>query len=154
MGRRRQPAPVEHPIVTRSRGLQLNNGEDVLTTSTNGNSTVVSVSAQNSAQLNPNNTTIPKGYKLVLDNVVDNSSDKEQTSTVSSTKSKLKIQVYKGLGDKVSIENWLKRYEMLANFYKWSESEKIVMLGNYLEYDAMNWYIENYNDSDYLDLKN
>ena len=108
MGRRRQPAPDEHPIVTRSRGLQLSNGEDVLTTSTNEDSTVVSVSAQNSAQLNPNNTTIPKGYKLVPDNVVDNSSDKEQTSTVSSTKSKPKIQIFKGLGDKVSIENWLK----------------------------------------------
>ena len=77
------------------------------------------------------------------------SSDFEATMDKSS---KPKIQIYKGLGDKVTIENWLKRFEMLAQFYNWSEKVKIVMLGNYLEDDALNWYIENSNDS-YVEMK-
>jgi hypothetical protein len=110
---------------------------------------------------------IPKGYKLVREGEVDSESDNESDSesdnesdsesdnesdsesdieSVSNlvTKSKPRIQIYKGLGDKVSIENWLKRYKMLATFYKWNESQKIVMIGNYLEDDALNWFIGNY----------
>ena len=79
------------------------------------------------------------------------SSDTEQPST-SSHSCKPKIQIFKGLNDKISIENWLKRYEMLAIHFKWSESDKIVFMGNYLEDDALNWYIENSSDN-YSDLK-
>ena len=32
---------------------------------------------------------------------------------------------------------------MISNFYKWREPKRVVMLGNYLEDDALNWYIEN-----------
>ncbi|RWS01610.1 Retrotransposable element Tf2 protein type 1-like protein [Dinothrombium tinctorium] len=56
---------------------------------------------------------------------------------------KPKIQVFKGLDDKVTIHNWLKRYEMLSEYFGWDERRKIIMLGNYLEDDALNWYIEN-----------
>src|SRR5882757_3040630 len=76
--------------------------------------------------------------------VEDNSTDLDkENSTTQSSKSKPKLQIYKGLNDKVSIENWLKRYEMIAKYYKWKNDTKIVMLGNYLEDDALNWYIEN-----------
>jgi len=51
------------------------------------------------------------------DNESDSESDIESVSNLV-TKSKPRIQIYKGLGDKVSIENWLKRYKMLATFYK------------------------------------
>src|SRR5882724_11409081 len=83
------------------------------------------------------------------------SSDNEVyfTSKPKSSKSKPKLQIFKGIGDKVSIDNWLKRYEMIANYYKWCESDKLVMLGNYLEDDALNWYIENYDNQGYNELK-
>jgi hypothetical protein len=113
---------------------------------------VESVSARNSTQRN-NTTAIPDGYKLVPINSSNSESDEEQEAGVNSTKSKPKIQIFKGLGDKVSIENWLKRYEMISLFYKWSEYEKIVMLGNHLEDDALNWYIENYDNCSYSELK-
>ena len=58
-------------------------------------------------------------------------------------KCKPKIQVFKGFNDKISIENWLKRFEMIAKHLKWSDNDKLVLLGNYLEDDALNWYIEN-----------
>jgi hypothetical protein len=66
---------------------------------------------------------------------------------------KPKIQIFKGMDDKVSIENWLKRFEMLSFYYKWSERKRIIMLGNYLEDDALNWYIENTDNSNYNELK-
>ena len=83
--------------------------------------------------------------------------DSDATESEDNTKSnpgncKPKLQIFKGCGDKISIENWLKRFEMLAKYYKWSENSKIVMIGNYLEDDALNWYIENSNDS-YYELK-
>ncbi len=69
---------------------------------------------------------IPKGYKLVpevgVSNEEDIDSDTEGVVENLTIKSKPKIQILKGLGDKVSIENWLKRFKMLANFCKWDES--------------------------------
>ena len=82
----------------------------------------------------------------------DDSSESEMETTTNTSHSKPKLQVFKGVSDKVKIDNWLKRYEMLANYYKWSDKTKIVMLGNYLEDDALNWYIENCNDN-YVELK-
>ena len=87
----------------------------------------------------------------------DSSSDTEIVTPTKQTNSKIKqkpkIQIFKGLGDKVTIENWLKRFEMLAKFYNWSDSQKAIMLGNYLEDDALNWYIENYTEKDFSDMK-
>jgi hypothetical protein len=42
---------------------------------------------------------------------------------------------------------------MLATFYKWNESQKIVMIGNYLEDDALNWFIENYENCNFNELE-
>jgi len=81
------------------------------------------------------------------------STDSEDYTPKKSTKSKPKIQVFKGIGDKVTIDNWLKRYDMIANHYNWKESEKSVMLGNFLEDDALNWYIENYANDSYSEIK-
>jgi hypothetical protein len=83
----------------------------------------------------------------------DTDSGTEEVVENLATKSKPKIQILKGLGDKVSIENWLKRFKMLSNFYKWDENNKIVMLGNYLEDDALNWYIENYENCSFSEIE-
>lgn len=80
------------------------------------------------------------------------STDTEDVLTLNRNKCKPKLQVFKGLGDKISIENWLKRYEMIATHLTWSEKDKIVMLGNYLEDDALNWFIENSSDN-YTDVR-
>ncbi len=139
------------PINTRSRQRQsrIQTNDSSEDSSVNVNN-VESVSARNSTQRN-NTTTIPDGYKLVPIDSLNSESDEEQEIGINSTLPK--IQIFKGLGDKVSIENWLKRYEMIYLFYKWSENEKIVMLGNHLEDHALNWYIENYDNCSYSELK-
>ena len=90
------------------------------------------------------------------DNILDldtDSSDTEVNTKDQSSKCKPKLQIFKGMGDKISIENWLKRYEMIASHLKWSPNDRVVMLGNYLEDDALNWYIEN-SSNNYSDIKN
>ena len=62
--------------------------------------------------------------------------------------------MYKGTNDKIKVENLLKRFEMFAKFYKWSDETKVIMLGNYWEDDSLNWHVENYQDGDsYESLK-
>lgn len=78
------------------------------------------------------------------------SSDSDEESSIS-VNSKPKLQIFKGSSDRITIENWMKRFEMLAMFYKWNDKTKIVMLGNYLEDDSLNWYIENCLDTDNFD---
>ena len=84
---------------------------------------------------------------------VDDSDTETDHSSHRSSSSKPKIQIFKGLNDKVSIENWIKRFEMLAVYHKWSDTRKGIMLGNFLEDDALNWYIENYENDNYVELK-
>ena len=57
--------------------------------------------------------------------------------------SKPKIQVFKGLNDKISIENWLKLFEIISNNFNWNEKDKVIRLSFYLQDDALNFYIEN-----------
>ncbi len=142
-------------INTRSRKRQTRTqtNESTEDSSVSVNSVSEGLSARNTTQRNNNPTIIPEGFKLVPIDSLNSDSNEEQEVTGSSTKSKPKIQIFKGIGDKVSIENWLKRYEMIASFYKWSENEKVVMLGNHLEDDALNWYIENYDNCSYDELK-
>ena len=94
-------------------------------------------STPNSSRFN-----VPQGFKLVRE---DQSQDIEviQQNTIS----KPKLQIYKGLDDNVNIENWVKRYEIISNFYKWTSEKQCVMLGNYLQDDALNFYIENYSEN-------
>ena len=99
-------------------------------------------------QLEDQTIVIPNGFKLVP--AQDKDTDPESNTAF---KSKPKIQIFKGSGDKVSIENWLKRFDMIANYYKWSNDKKVIMLGNYLEDDSLNWYIENSDNCNYDDLK-
>ena len=42
---------------------------------------------------------------------------------------------------------------MLSSHYQWSETKTCLMLGNYLEDLALNWYLENCDDSSYDELK-
>jgi hypothetical protein len=42
---------------------------------------------------------------------------------------------------------------MLFLYYKWSERKKLVMLGNYLEDDALNWFIENSDNCSFDEMK-
>ena len=82
------------------------------------------------------------------------SSDTEVDSPRSSKHfSKPKIQTFKGFKDKITIDNWFKRFEMLSKFHKWSQQTQILMLGNYFEDDALNWYIENSSEDSYQGIK-
>jgi hypothetical protein len=90
----------------------------------------------------------PEGYKTVRMRREESDSEDETEYDI-----KPKLQIFKGQDDKVSIENWLKRFEMLSKYYKWSERKKVLMLGNYLEDDALNWYIENTDDFNYSELR-
>ena len=65
-----------------------------------------------------------------------------EAETISQFSSRPNIQFFKGDQDKVSIENWLKRYNQIATFYKWTDDMKSIMPGNYLKDDALNYYIE------------
>lgn len=65
----------------------------------------------------------------------------------------IKLQNYRGQDDKISIENWLKLFDRLATYKKWDDSTKLLMLSNYLEDDALNWYVEN-SDGTWYDLRN
>ena len=114
-------------------------------------SPLIHTTAQSSTQTNTEEDDTIIDLNINDQNVDQNSSDTDSNN--SSNKSKPKIQIFKGIGDKVTIENWLKRFEMLSQFYKYSEKTKIVMLGNYLEDDALNWYIENYCDDNYIEIK-
>ena len=55
---------------------------------------------------------------------------------------KPRLQPFKGNNDKVTIENFIKLFEQISYFYQWNDSMKILMLGNYLEDSALNWYAE------------
>ena len=78
---------------------------------------------------------IPAGYRLVRD---------EEYHELIQQNSKPKIQVFKGLNDKISIENWLKLFEIISNNCNWSDKDKVIRLSYYLQDDALNFYIENY----------
>lgn len=70
-----------------------------------------------------------------------------------SINSKVVVQIYKGFSDKLSIDNWFKRFELIAKLKQWNDNEKIIMLGNFLEDDALNWYLENCETENWFDLK-
>ena len=76
--------------------------------------------------------------------------NQENRNTINS---KVHVQIYKGFNDKLSIENWFKRFELIAKLKKWNQNEKIIMLGNFLEDDALNWYLENCDTENWLELK-
>jgi hypothetical protein len=64
------------------------------------------------------------------------------------------IQVFKGNSDKISIEIWIKRYEMIANYHQWNDKDKLVLMGDFLEDEALTWYVEKAENLSYLQLKN
>ena len=53
-----------------------------------------------------------------------------------------KLQAFNGSDDKVTVENFIKLFEQLANLYKWDAPSKKLMFANYLEDTALNWYAE------------
>lgn len=63
------------------------------------------------------------------------------------------IQTFRGIGDKIPIENWLSRFNDISEFYTWNERKKIVMLGNFLVDEALSWYTEEKNDCDWQQLE-
>lgn len=91
-----------------------------------------------------NNFNIPNGYRLVRDQ------EDGQFNSIMSIKPNL--QYFKGFNDKVTIDNWLKRFEILSDYYKWSERDQVFMIGNFLQDDAFNFYVENYT-SNWSELK-
>ena len=107
-------------------------------------------SMEHNQQHNQQQIIIPNGYRLVPDN---GSGHHDNDHMDFSSHSKINVQVYKGLNDKLTIENWFKRFEIISDYYKWNNDKKIIMLGNYLEDDALNWYLENLEINDWNELK-
>ena len=127
------------------------------------------LSPTNSVTNNTNNelNSVTNSVPNVIESVVQDSATVEELTTDSSTESdtqnteslnsrtksthlskiKPQIQIFKVLNDKVTIYNWLKGFEILSTFCKCYENEKSGMLGNYLQDDALNCYIENYSNS-------
>ena len=56
--------------------------------------------------------------------------------------SKLKICKYKRESDsKLQLKSWLQFFDIQATFFKWDEKEKIVNLGQYLEGEVLDFFI-------------
>ena len=68
------------------------------------------------------NETLVNGSSDSLDIEIN----QENRNTINS---KVHVQIYKGFNDKLSIENWFKRFELIAKLKKWNQNEKIIMLG-------------------------
>ena len=58
---------------------------------------------------------------------------------------KPKLQPFKGENDKITIENFLRLFVNIALYYNWTDAIKVLMLGNYLQDEALNWYAEQSN---------
>ena len=122
--------------------------DDTMVTIINGTSSTPRPITR-SMERNQQQTIIPNGYRLVP----DGSGQPDNNDMEFTSHSKINLQFYRGLNDKLTIENWFKRYELISNYYKWSNDRKIIMLGNYLEDDALNWYLENCETNDWNELK-
>ena len=64
-------------------------------------------------------------------NSIDNNSDRD---ILLRNNIEPKIQVFKGTKDKISIENWLKRFEMISQYYNWIGEKQILSIGVYYGY--------------------
>lgn len=64
-----------------------------------------------------------------------------------------KLQKFNGHDKSVTIENWLKLYESSAQRYHWSSEEMIDLLGEYLEREALNFYLDSRDNTDWPTLK-
>jgi len=51
------------------------------------------------------------------------------------------IREFNGDNSKVSAMNWLYRFDMLAERKGWSDSDRVFMIGNFLNDEAAEWYI-------------
>lgn len=58
------------------------------------------------------------------------------------------LVLYKGEDDKITIENWFIRFEMICKFDNIRDSDKVFILGNYLSDSALDWYINLVNGND------
>ncbi|XP_053206789.1 uncharacterized protein LOC128390995 [Panonychus citri] len=65
-----------------------------------------------------------------------------------------RLHIFNGHDKSVTIENWLKLYESTANRYNWSYDEKIDLLAEYLDKDALNTYISARDSGDWITIKN
>ena len=64
-----------------------------------------------------------------------------------------KLQKFNGIDKSVTIENWLKLYEASATRYNWSANEMLSLLGEYLEKEALNFYLDCLDSSDWNTIK-
>ena len=64
-----------------------------------------------------------------------------------------KLQKFNGFDKSVTIENWLKLYENAARRYHWSEEKMIDLLGEYLEKEALNHYLNSNNINNWPGIK-
>lgn len=104
----------------------------------------------NHEQADPSEAALPTSDAAASSDVSHDVSNRISPSDIMNKK--IKIQCFRGANDKISIENWMKLYEKLADYMKWDDDAKIIMLSNFLEDDSLNWYVENC-DKSWSDLK-
>ena len=42
----------------------------------------------------------------------------------------------------LSIKHWFKAFELVAEHFTWNDRQKLIYLSNYLEDEALNWYLD------------
>lgn len=136
----------------------------------NNDDTITRIINRGPVTSTPNITTpqfiVPDGYMLVpinnengiqngnRDGIVANNRQDDIEINETSTQSKVNVQVFKGSNDKITIENFFKRFELISNNSKWSNNKKILMLGNFFEDEALNHYLEICDINDWNEIKN
>jgi len=56
---------------------------------------------------------------------------------------KFEIQKFKGSESTILIQQWFVAYELLAEHFEWENRAKLIHLANYLEDEALNWFLTN-----------
>lgn len=65
-----------------------------------------------------------------------------------------RIQVFKGNGkDEITIENWFKLIDIMGRKHGWSNIKKLEIVCEYLEGEAINYYLDVYDNCDWPELK-
>jgi len=94
--------------------------------SSSSNNTVTDVDGNLASTINPTVSSNPP-----LPKVVNNPSLGNEIS----------VRMFNGEASEVRASNWIYRFEMLAKRKNWSDSDKVFMLGNFLDEQASEWYI-------------
>lgn len=66
---------------------------------------------------------------------------------------KPRLHIFDGIKKNVTIENWCKMYESAARRYNWSDEDIVDLLNEYLDGDALNFYLYERDNCDWFTIK-